>query len=88
MRCPRRRFFEPGRRPAGGAHHHPRVALSLAEFLAYECDYHVLVILTDMTNYAEALRELASRRNEVPSRKGYPGYLYSNLAALYERCAT
>ena len=64
----------------------PRVALSLAEFLAYECDYHVLVILTDMTNYAEALRELASRRNEVPSRKGYPGYLYSDLAALYERC--
>ena len=64
----------------------PRVALSLAEFLAYERDYHVLVILTDMTNYAEALRELASRRNEVPSRKGYPGYLYSDLAALYERC--
>ena len=64
----------------------PRVALSLAEFLAYEHDYHVLVILTDMTNYAEALRELASRRSEVPSRKGYPGYLYSDLAALYERC--
>ena len=64
----------------------PRVALSLAEFLAYEHDYHVLVLMTDMTNYAEALRELASRRNEVPSRKGYPGYLYSDLAALYERC--
>jgi len=64
----------------------PRVALSLAEFLAYEHDYHVLVILTDMTNYAEALRELASRRNEAPSRKGYPGYLYSDLASLYERC--
>lgn len=64
----------------------PRVALSLAEFLAYEHDYHVLVILTDMTNYAEALRELASRRSEVPSRKGYPGYLYSDLAAIYERC--
>ncbi len=64
----------------------PRVALSLAEFLAFEHDYHVLVILTDMTNYAEALRELASRRNEVPSRKGYPGYLYSDLASIYERC--
>lgn len=64
----------------------PRVALSLAEFLAFEHDYHVLAILTDMTNYAEALRELASRRNEVPSRKGYPGYLYSDLASLYERC--
>ncbi len=64
----------------------PRVALSLAEFLAFRHDYHVLVILTDMTNYAEALRELASRRNEVPSRKGYPGYLYSDLASIYERC--
>jgi V/A-type H+-transporting ATPase subunit B len=64
----------------------PRIALSLAEFLAFEHDIHVLVILTDMTNYAEALRELASRRNEVPSRKGYPGYLYSDLASLYERC--
>jgi V/A-type H+-transporting ATPase subunit B len=64
----------------------PRVGLSLAEFLAFEHDYHVLVILTDMTNYAEALRELAGRRNEVPSRKAYPGYLYSDLASLYERC--
>ena len=64
----------------------PRIALTLAEFLAFEQDIHVLVILTDMTNYAEALRELASRRNEVPSRKGYPGYLYSDLASLYERC--
>lgn len=64
----------------------PRIALSLAEFLAFEHDVHVLVILTDMTNYAESLRELASRRNEVPSRKGYPGYLYSDLASLYERC--
>ncbi len=64
----------------------PRAALSLAEFLAYEHDYQVLVILTDMTNYAEALRELAGRRDETPSRKGYPGYLYSDLASLFERC--
>lgn len=64
----------------------PRVGLSLAEFLAFEHGYQVLVILTDMTNYAEALRELAGRRDEVPSRKAYPGYLYSDLASLYERC--
>lgn len=64
----------------------PRVALSLAEFLAFEQGMHVLVLMTDMTSYAEAMRELASRRNEVPSRKGYPGYLYSDLASLYERC--
>ena len=64
----------------------PRAALTLAEFLAFEAGYHVLVIMTDMTNYAEALRELSSRRNEVPSRKSYPGYLYSDLASLYERC--
>jgi len=63
----------------------PRVALTLAEFLAFENDMHVLVIMTDMTNYGEALRELASQRGEVPSRKGYPGYLYSDLASLYER---
>jgi len=63
----------------------PRSALTLAEFLAFEQDMHVLVILTDMTNYGEALRELASLRGEVPSRKGYPGYLYSDLASLYER---
>jgi len=63
----------------------PRVALTLAEFLAFERDMHVLVIMTDMTNYGEALRELSSRRGEVPSRKGYPGYLYSDLASLYER---
>ena len=63
----------------------PRAALSLAEFLAFERDYHVLVVLTDITNYGEALRELASARGEVPSRKGYPGYLYSDLASLYER---
>jgi len=63
----------------------PRIALTLAEFLAFEHELHVLVIMTDMTNYGEALRELASQRGEVPSRKGYPGYLYSDLASLYER---
>lgn len=64
----------------------PRFALTLAEYLAFEKDYHVLVILTDMTNYCEALREMTSARGEVPSRKGYPGYLYSDLAEIYERC--
>ncbi len=64
----------------------PRVALSLAEFLAFEHGYHVLVLLTDVTNYAEALREISSRRNEVPGRKAYPGYLYSDLAEIFERC--
>jgi V/A-type H+-transporting ATPase subunit B len=63
----------------------PRLALTLAEHLAFDCGYHVLVVLTDMTNYSEALREVASARGEVPSRKGYPGYLYSDLASLYER---
>jgi len=63
----------------------PRVGLTAAEYLAFEEDMHILVILTDMTSYAEALRELSSRRGEVPSRKGYPGYLYSDLASLYER---
>ncbi|MGB8981583.1 MAG: V-type ATP synthase subunit B, partial [Anaerolineales bacterium] len=63
----------------------PRAALTLAEYLAYECQMHVLVILTDMTNYCEALRQISNIRGEVPSRKGYPGYLYSDLAALYER---
>jgi len=63
----------------------PRAALSLAEHLAFEHGMHVLVILTDMTNYGEALRELSSTRDEVPSRKGYPGYLYSDLASMYER---
>jgi V/A-type H+-transporting ATPase subunit B len=63
----------------------PRVGLTAAEYLAFEEDMHILVIMTDMTNYAEALRELSSRRGEVPSRKGYPGYLYSDLASLYER---
>ncbi len=64
----------------------PRVALSLAEFLAFEHDMHILVILTDMTNYGEALREISNRRDEVPTRKGFPGYLYSDLAQIYERC--
>ncbi len=63
----------------------PRFALTAAEYLAFEMGLHVLVILTDMTNYCEALRELGVAQGEVPSRKGYPGYLYSDLAALYER---
>ncbi|MFI5397309.1 MAG: V-type ATP synthase subunit B [Candidatus Binatia bacterium] len=63
----------------------PRAALTLAEFLAFDLDMHVLVVLTDMTNYCEALREVATARGEVPSRKGYPGYLYSDLASVYER---
>jgi V/A-type H+-transporting ATPase subunit B len=63
----------------------PRCALSVAEFLAFEKGKHVLVILSDITNYCEALREVSSVRGEVPSRKGYPGYLYSDLASLYER---
>lgn len=63
----------------------PRCALTAAEYLAFHEGIHVLVILTDMTNYAEALREIASAREEVPSRKGYPGYMYSDLASLYER---
>lgn len=63
----------------------PRCALTAAEYLAFEEDMHVLVIMTDMTSYCEALREISSLREEVPSRKGYPGYLYSDLASLYER---
>ena len=63
----------------------PRCALTTAEYLAYERNMHVLVVMTDMTNYCEALREVSSIRGEVPSRKGYPGYLYSDLASLYER---
>jgi V/A-type H+-transporting ATPase subunit B len=63
----------------------PRAALTLAEFLAYERGMHVLVVLTDMTNYGETLRQISNVRGEVPSRKGYPGYLYSDLASLYER---
>lgn len=63
----------------------PRCALTAAEYLAYEEGMHVLVVLSDMTSYAEALREISSAREEVPSRKGYPGYLYSDLATIYER---
>jgi V/A-type H+-transporting ATPase subunit B len=63
----------------------PRAALTLAEYLAFERAMHVLVIMTDMTNYCEALREISNIRGEVPSRKGYPGYLYSDLASMYER---
>ncbi|TDO87792.1 V/A-type H+-transporting ATPase subunit B [Halanaerobium saccharolyticum] len=63
----------------------PRVALTAAEYLAFEENMHILVVMTDMTSYSEALRELSSRRGEVPGRKGYPGYLYSDLASLYER---
>jgi len=63
----------------------PRLALTVAEYLAYEKDYHVTVILTDMTNYCEALREVSAARKEVPGRRGYPGYLYTDLATIYER---
>ncbi len=63
----------------------PRAALTTAEYFAFEKDMHVLIVLIDMTNYAEALRELSSAKEEIPSRKGYPGYLYSDLASLYER---
>ncbi|ABR55658.1 V-type ATP synthase subunit B [Methanococcus aeolicus] len=63
----------------------PRIALTTAEYLAYEKGMHVLVIMTDITNYCEALREIAAARNEVPGRRGYPGYMYTDLATLYER---
>ena len=63
----------------------PRIALTAAEYLAFEKDMHVLIITTDMTNYANALREISAARREVPGRRGYPGYLYTNLATLYER---
>lgn len=63
----------------------PKIALTTAEYFAFEHDMHVLVILTDMTNYGEALREVSAAREEVPSRRGYPGYLYTDLASIYER---
>jgi len=63
----------------------PRMALTVAEYLAFERGYHVLVLLSDMTNYCEALRQVSSAREEVPGRRGYPGYLYTDLASLYER---
>ncbi|MEO0079320.1 MAG: V-type ATP synthase subunit B [candidate division WOR-3 bacterium] len=64
----------------------PRAALSAAEYLAFDLGMHVLVILTDMTNYCEALREISAARKEIPGRRGYPGYLYTDLASIYERC--
>ncbi|MDE7290244.1 MAG: V-type ATP synthase subunit B, partial [Oscillospiraceae bacterium] len=63
----------------------PRCALTVAEYLAFEKNMHILIILTDMTSYAEAVREISSSKGEIPARKGYPGYLYSDLASLYER---
>ena len=63
----------------------PRIGLTVAEYLAYDKDMHVLVILTDMTNYCEALREISAAREEVPGRRGYPGYMYTDLATIYER---
>jgi V/A-type H+-transporting ATPase subunit B len=63
----------------------PRIGLTIAEYLAFELGYHVLTILTDMTNYCEALREVSAAREEVPGRGGYPGYMYSDLATIYER---
>lgn len=66
----------------------PRIALTAAEYFAFEKGYHVLVILTDMTNYCEALREIGAAREEVPGRRGYPGYMYTDLAQIYERAGT
>lgn len=63
----------------------PRIALTTAEYLAYDCGFHVLVILTDMSSYADALREVSAAREEVPGRRGYPGYMYTDLATIYER---
>ena len=63
----------------------PRSALTAAEYLAFEKGHHVLVLLTDMTNYCEALREIGSAREEIPGRRGYPGYMYTDLATIYER---
>jgi V-type H+-transporting ATPase subunit B len=63
----------------------PRLALTAAEYLAYQCEKHVLVILTDMSSYADALREVSAAREEVPGRRGYPGYMYTDLSTIYER---
>ncbi len=63
----------------------PRLALTTAEYFAYQLEKHVLVILTDMTSYADALREVSAAREEVPGRRGYPGYLYTDLSTIYER---
>jgi len=78
-------FLSPADSPSVERVQTPHTALTLAEYLAFEKDMHVLVILTDMTNYCDALREISSARDEIPARKGYPGHLYSDLAALYER---
>lgn len=61
----------------------PRLALTTAEYLAYQCEKHVLVILTDMSSYADALREVSAAREEVPGRRGYPGYMYTDLSTIY-----
>ncbi|KIH64562.1 ATP synthase alpha/beta family, nucleotide-binding domain protein [Ancylostoma duodenale] len=63
----------------------PRMALTIAEFLAYECDHHVVVVMTDITSYAEALREVSAAREEVPGRHGFPAYMYTDLATIFER---
>lgn len=63
----------------------PRLALTTAEYLAYEKELHVLVIMTDMSSYADALREISAAREEVPGRRGYPGYMYTDLSTIYER---
>ena len=63
----------------------PRLALTTAEYLAYQCEKHVLVILTDMSSYADALREVSAAREEVPGRRGFPGYMYTDLSTIYER---
>ncbi|NLW50660.1 MAG: V-type ATP synthase subunit B [Candidatus Brocadiaceae bacterium] len=78
-------FLSPADTPSVERVQTPRTALTLAEYLAFERDMHVLVLMTDMTNYCDALREISSARDEIPARKGYPGHLYSDLAALYER---
>ncbi len=78
-------FLSPADAPSVERKLTPECALTLAEYLAFEKDMHVLVLLTDMTNYCDALREISSARDEIPARKGYPGHLYSDLAALYER---
>src|SRR3989304_6034745 len=63
----------------------PRIALTVAEYLAFERDYHVMVVLTDMTSYCESLREIGSAREEIPGRRSFPGYMYTDLASIYER---
>ncbi len=78
-------FLSPADAPSVERVQAPRTGLTLAEYLAFERDMHVLVLMTDMTNYCEALREVGTARGEIPARKGYPGYLYSDLASIYER---